>query len=60
MPAEHFSTKRGTSPESYGVNVTATAIIDSMRTDEVPSEMKSLVQLLAEFAVSSPASQVIG
>jgi hypothetical protein len=46
--------------ESYGVSVTATAIIDSMRTDEVPSEMKSLVQLLAEFAVSSPASQVIG
>lgn len=33
----------------YGVTVTSTAIIDAMRTDEVPAEMKDLIQQLTVF-----------
>lgn len=36
--------------ESYGVSVTAAGIIDEMRGDEIPSEMRDLLGRLAEFA----------
>ena len=36
--------------ELYGVSVTPTAIIDAMRTDEIPSEMRALVGMLSEFS----------
>jgi hypothetical protein len=40
--------------EQFAIAVTPTAIIDEMRTDEVPNEMKSLIEMLAEFSKSSP------
>jgi hypothetical protein len=39
--------------EKYGVSITPTAIIDAMKPDEVPAEMKKLIQDIAQFA-SSP------
>lgn len=39
--------------EEYGISVTATAIIDAMRVEEVPAEMRELLQRLAEFAAAS-------
>jgi energy-coupling factor transporter ATP-binding protein EcfA2 len=36
--------------EKYGINITATAIIDSMASDEVPDEMRALVERLSEFS----------
>ena len=41
---------------SYGVSITSTAIIDSMRLDEVPTEMKELVELLKRFSATLPRS----
>ncbi|MFL5071664.1 MAG: hypothetical protein ACJ8D9_18955, partial [Xanthobacteraceae bacterium] len=38
--------------EQYGINVTPTAIIDAMRTDEVPAELEQLVRDLSQFAAS--------
>lgn len=36
--------------QHYKVTVTATSIVDAMRTGEVPSEMSALVQMLSDFA----------
>jgi len=36
--------------KEYGVSVTATAIIDAMRADEVPSEMQTLIHEVSTFA----------
>jgi AAA domain, putative AbiEii toxin, Type IV TA system/AAA ATPase domain len=36
--------------ELYSVSVTATAIIDAMRSDEIPAEMRDLVRMLSEFS----------
>jgi len=36
--------------ETYGVSITPTAIVDAMTADEVPSEMKKLIQELSQFA----------
>jgi hypothetical protein len=41
--------------EDYQVTVTSTAIIDAMKVDEVPAEMKSLVAHISEFASRSIA-----
>jgi hypothetical protein len=41
---------------AYGVSVTATAIIDAMRVNEIPTEMVKLVKLLVDFSSSSPTS----
>jgi len=38
----------------YGVSVTPTAIIDAMRKDDVPNEMKELVKQLGAFATVKP------
>jgi energy-coupling factor transporter ATP-binding protein EcfA2 len=38
----------------YGITVTATAIIDNMKKNEVLPEMKSLIELLDEFAGKQP------
>lgn len=35
----------------YGVSLSLTAIVDSMRSDEIPAEMTSLVDSLSKFAV---------
>ena len=37
----------------YGITVTSTAIIDTMRKDEIPKEMRSLVELLDRFTTKS-------
>lgn len=42
--------------ERYGVSVTPTAIIDAMRTDEIPKEMRDLIDSLSIFASTRPAS----
>jgi hypothetical protein len=34
----------------YGVSVTPTAIIDAMRDDEIPSDMKQLIHDISKFA----------
>jgi hypothetical protein len=34
----------------YGANITATSVVDMMKTDEVSPEMKSLVTALGTFA----------
>lgn len=36
--------------EKYGINVTATSIIDGMKVTEVPSEMEQLIAALGTFA----------
>ncbi len=36
--------------KEYGVSVTPTAIIDAMRSDEVPAEMQNLIRDIAQFA----------
>jgi hypothetical protein len=36
--------------KQYGINVTATAIIDSMSVDEIPVEMRDLIEALGEFS----------
>jgi hypothetical protein len=36
----------------YGISVTTTAIIDAMRSDEIPLEMISLIRALAKFSTS--------
>lgn len=41
--------------ERFSVSITPTTIIDAMRVDEIPVEMKSLVDLLTEFASQSAA-----
>ena len=41
--------------EDYQVTVTSTAIIDAMKVDEVPAEMKILVAHISEFASRSIA-----
>jgi hypothetical protein len=41
--------------DEYGVSLTPTAIIDAMRTDEVPAEIQKLVRDLSKF--SSPMIQ---
>jgi len=43
--------------ERYGVTVTPTAIIDAMKNDEVPREIKSLLVALDEFAQVRPGSR---
>jgi hypothetical protein len=40
--------------ERYGVSVTATAIIDAMHADEIPAEMRALVEMLSEFSAHDP------
>jgi energy-coupling factor transporter ATP-binding protein EcfA2 len=40
--------------DRYGVSVTAAAIIDAMQTDEIPSEMHTLVEMLSEFSAHHP------
>ncbi len=37
------------------VSVTPAAIIDAMRVDEVPSEMKDLISMLEEFSKTAPS-----
>lgn len=39
--------------DRYGISVTPTAIIDVMRSGEVPDEMRDLIKRIAEFAASS-------
>ena len=39
----------------YGVSVTATAVIDAMRTEEVPDEIVDLVEKLEKFSTSRPS-----
>jgi hypothetical protein len=39
-----------------GVSVTASAIIEAMRTEEVPDEMRRLINLLIEFSESVPVA----
>jgi hypothetical protein len=41
----------------YGVALTATAVLDTMRRDEVPEEMSELIGELAKFAASKPRSR---
>ena len=36
--------------ERYGVSVTPTAIIDAMKVDEIPSDMKQLIHDISQFA----------
>ena len=43
--------------ERYGVTVTPTAIIDAMRTEEIPEEMRNLIDSLSSFANSRLASK---
>jgi len=38
----------------HGVSLTATAIIEAMRLDEIPRELAQLVETLAEFSTQSP------
>lgn len=47
---EAFGAVNKYAQDVYGINLTATAVIDAMRVDEVPTEMKRLVQLLLEFS----------
>jgi hypothetical protein len=42
--------------QKYGITVTSTGIIDSMKKDEFPTEMKSLIESLDEFAAKRPGS----
>jgi hypothetical protein len=42
--------------DAYQVNVTATAIIDAMRADEIPVEMVALIEMLAKFSASVPSA----
>lgn len=42
--------------DSYGMNVTAMGIIDSMRVEEIPADMIELVDLLTKFSATSPRS----
>ncbi|QIG49392.1 AAA family ATPase [Nordella sp. HKS 07] len=37
----------------YGVSITPSAIIDAMRSDEIPAEMIKLISMLTKFSVSS-------
>jgi hypothetical protein len=47
---EVISAVNGHLQKEYGINVTATAIIDSMKLDEIPAEMRVLVEMLREFS----------
>ena len=38
--------------EAYGVNVTATSIINAMHAEEIPTEMRELLNRLAEFVAA--------
>ena len=42
--------------ESCGVSITPTAIIDSMRMDEIPEEARILIRNIAAFASEKPSS----
>ena len=42
--------------EAYSVSVTPMAIIDAMMSDEIPDEMRGLVEKLVEFSISSPGA----
>jgi energy-coupling factor transporter ATP-binding protein EcfA2 len=47
-----MSNLNGELQKTYGVTLTATGIIDAMTIDEVPSEMKALVDELGKFCAS--------
>ena len=38
--------------DKYGVSITPTAIVDAMRADEIPIDMKNLIQDISRFASS--------
>jgi hypothetical protein len=38
--------------DRYGISLTATAIVDSMNSEEIPDDMRQLIELLADFAGS--------
>ena len=40
--------------QKYGITVTSTAIIDSMKKDEITMEMESIIESLSEFAAKRP------
>ena len=42
--------------ERFGVTVTPTAIIDAMKRDEIPAEMKTLIDELSDFSKSKPGT----
>ena len=43
--------------EKYEVNITPSGIIDAMTIEDIPDEMKSLVDLLVEFSEKKPSSK---
>ena len=38
--------------DQYGISITPTAIIDAMRVDEIPNDIKRLIDDIARFALS--------
>lgn len=53
IPAkEALSTVNRHLQEEYNVSVTPAAIVDAMHVDEIPSEMRNLLDTLAEFAAA--------
>ena len=46
--------------ERYGVSITPTAIIDAMRIEEIPEEMRYLIDSLSDFSKISPTSEKMG
>jgi len=49
---EALSTFNDTLQKQHGISITATAIIDAMRTDEIADEMKQIIKDLSVFASS--------
>ena len=45
--------------ETYGVSITPVAIIDAMHVDEIPSEMRELVNELVSFSSLPKAGRMI-
>ena len=53
IPAkEALSTVNRHLQEGYNVSVTPAAIVDAMRVDEIPSEIRNLLDTLAKFAAA--------
>ncbi len=55
---EAFSFINGELQRLHGISVTPTAVIDAMKREEVPVEMRELIERLADFASSEPAETV--
>ena len=55
---EAFSYVNGELQRLHGISVTPTAVIDAMKREEVPEEMRKVIDKLADFASSHAAETV--